>query len=444
MRIQSSLLALLAALALAGVLACPPPTGDLDDDDAVADDDDFSDDDDAGPDDDDSTVVDDDDFTIPPGTGLGGTILYQSVTGDLPTGPVRAGLAVIGDEGPPSEERWTNVVSEKGGLIGDTVYTVYVEGEPPDDDFAPVLEGDAEVAIYFPFTYVDLDNSGDHTQADHILGFSELLHAFIRFDGDDPPDEVEAWGGGYGWNTVEFDDLADGDDDLDVDHTPDGTNSAIGPEIRVALLSNSGGTVPLTTDVLLPTGSVVSAMHFSALDEDTPTVMDPERFTIPASNYELRAADLVDWNIAGTPPAAHIGPWPEADFDVDVALYWVFAYYDDGDQQFIPGTCDTPLAAGATRFLLWVEPSTLDLPTGFYAWLMDVPMGWSLFDTQLETFRLLVSGIELGPWDDVVGDDDDSAGDDDDSGGPDLGIPEECLPGDDDDSAGDDDDSSEP
>ena len=437
MRPATTLLALLAALAVAGILACPPPSGDLDDDDVVQDDDDFSDDDDAG-DDDDSAVVDDDDFTIPPGTGLGGTILYQSATGELPAGPVRAGLALMGAEGPPTEERWTQMVSEEGGLIGDTVYTVYVEGEPPDTDFFEILEGDAEVAIYFPFSYVDLDSSGDLSPADHILGFSQLLHAFFRFEGDDPPDVVEAWGGGYGWNTVEFGDISDDDEELDLDHTPEGTNSAIGPEIRVLLLPNGGGTVPLSTDVLLPTGSVVSAIHASALDTNTPTVPDFERYTVSASNYELRAEDLVDWQITGTPPANHLAPWGEdSGFDVDVAMYLVVGYYDDGDQELSIGTCDTLLAAGATRFLLWVEPSTLDLPTGFYAWLMDVPMGWTLFDTQLETFRLLASGIELGAWDEVIGDDDDSAAsdDDDDSAGPDLGIPDECLPGDDDDSA---------
>ena len=436
MRLAPSLLVLLASLAVVGVLACPPPSGDLDDDDAVEDDDDFTDDDDNVVDDD-STVVDDDDFTIPPGTGLGGTILYQSATGELPAGPVRAGLALMGEEGLPAEERWTHMVSEEGGLIGDTIYTVYVEGEPPDEDFFPVLEGDAEVAIYFPFSYVDLDASGDYSASDDILGFSDLLHTFIRFEGEDVPDGVQDWGGGYGWNTVLFADLTDEDEELDVDHTPDGTNSAIGPEIRVALLPNTGGTVPLTTDVLLPTGSVISAIHSSALDGDTPTVPDFERYTVPASNYELRAADLIDWQISGSPPAGHISPWGDDEaFQVDAAHYVVLGYYDDGDQELTLGTCDTPLALGAPRFLLWVEPSTLDLPTGFFAWLMGVPMGWTLFDTELNTWRLLISGIELAPFAEVVGDDDDSAaGDDDDSAGPDLGIPEECLPGDDDDSA---------
>jgi len=80
-------------------------------------------------------------------------------------------------------------------------------------------------------------------------------------------------------------------------------------------------------------------------------------------------------------------------------------------------------------------------------------MGWSLYDEELEAWRLFAAGISLGPVD-ALGDDDDSApgddddsaaGDDDDSAAPAaLGIPEECLPppGDDDDSAGDDDDSA--
>ena len=443
MRLARPWLALLLPVALAAFIGCPPPTGELDDDDVAEDDDDFSDDDD-NVDDDDSTVVDDDDFTIPPGTGLGGTILYQSASGQLPAGAVRAGLAHMGPEGLPDDERWSDQVAADG-LIGDTVYTVYVEGDPPDGDFFDILGGIAEASIYYPFTYVDVDGGGDYSAADHILGFSDLIHAFIRFDGEDVPDALEAWGGGGGWNTLEVDDLADDDDELDLSHTPEGTNSAIGPEIRITLLANSGGAVPLTTDVLMPTGSVVSAIHYSVFDEDVPNVSAPERFTTAASNYELRAEDLIDWNIAGSPATSHIGPWdPDADVTVDVALYYVVGYFDDGDQSFTWGTCDTLLTAGATRFLLWVEPSTLDLTSGFWAWLVDVPMGWTLYDTQLETWRLLISGIELASIGDVWGDDDDSAASDDDDSadGPDLGIPEECLPGDDDDSAASDDDDS--
>jgi hypothetical protein len=190
---------------------------------------------------------------------------------------------------------------------------------------------------------------------------------------------------------------------------------------------------------------VVSAIHSSALDSDVPTVAAPERFTVTASNYELRAADLVDWAIAGSPATSHIGPWVLNDqFTLDVAAYAVVGYFDDGDQQFTWGTCDTVLSVGATRYLVWVEPSALDLATGFAAWRLGVPMGWTLYDTQLVTWRLLVSGVELAPASDVWGDDDDSASSDDDdsAGGPDLGIPSECLPGDDDDSASSDDDDS--
>ena len=441
----TTLLAALGCLALT-VVACPPPEGHLDDDD-VTDDDDATDDDD-GADDDDAT--DDDDFTIPPGTPLAGVIEYTPSAGEVPTGAVRVGLWHASQELAPEEERWSDQVTEGGLLGGDTVYTVYVEGEPEASDLFDTGAG-FDLGFYVPFAYVDADASGGYTAGDPLLGTSEDLFIWISFEGD-LPEYLAVTGGGLGWNVVAWEDVADGDDDLDIDHTPDGTGSTTGPEISVELLPVNSGTVPLTTSVLHPTGSVVAALHTSAIGGG-PIVEDAVLFTHEASNGELRGAELLlDWPLSGAPPADHL---EELDGGLGVlsAFYIVFGWYDDGDEVFTGGTCDTILTFGSPRLLMYIDPSTLSPVSAFRAWQYGVPMGWSLFDQDQETWRLLAAGVELvsvadldeGDDDDSAADDDDSAADDDDSaegGGLDGEIPPECLPGDDDDSAPDDDDDS--
>jgi hypothetical protein len=120
--------------------------------------------------------------------------------------------------------------------------------------------------------------------------------------------------------------------------------------------------------------------------------------------------------------------------DLQGALYEAVVYFDDGDSAYTPSSCDTLLAAGVQRTLLWMEPSTLSLSEAFALQRAGHPLGWSLFDESLDTWRPFAVGIDLLPS--ALGDDDDSASDDD---APQ--IPPDCL-GDDDDSAGDDDDSA--
>ena len=435
----STLLLLVLGL-LVTLAACPPPAGNLDDDDATS----AQDDDDTTPsDDDDDSAADDDDFTIPPGIGLGGTIEYTPLAGEVPAGAVRMGLFTTTDELLPDEERWSQQVTEGGLIGGDTIYTVYVDGDPPAGDLLDTQAG-FEVALYVPFAYVDSNADGSYGQGDPLLGAGDVLFAWITFEGD-PPDYLVAAGGGLGWNIVDWADVVDGDDELEFEHTPEGTNSSNGPEVSVELLPVTGGTVPLATDVLHPTGSVVIGLHSSMLGGIP--VEDPQMFSMPVSNGELRGAELlVDWPVSGAPPAHHLSEM-DGGLGALSAFYLVVGYYDDGDEVLTIGTCDTLLSFGSPRLLMWVDPGSLTLAAGFRAQAYDVPIGWSLFDQALNTWRLLAAGMNLVTITELgSGDDDDSAGDDDDSSGSGPGfdgvIPAECVPGDDDDSAADDDDSA--
>ena len=88
-----------------------------------------------------------------------------------------------------------------------------------------------------------------------------------------------------------------------------------------------------------------------------------------------------------------------------------------------------------------MEPSTLNLEEAFSLQRSGQPLGWSLFNETLDTWRPFAVGLDLSLS--GLGDDDDSAGDDDDSAGAadTVEVSPDCL-GDDDDSAGDDDDSA--
>ncbi len=421
----SSLLLLLAALALT-FAACPPPEGSLDDDDTTDDDDD--DDDDVS--DDDDTGGDDDDFTIPPGIGLGGVLEYTPADGVLPPGAVRVGLVRLNPDGfVPDIERWSNEVSPDGLIGGDNIFTVYVEGDPDEADFFAAGDG-WEVALYYIVAYVDAGASSTYTDDDAILGFSTDLFAFARGAAEDPPKELVALGGGYGWNVVDYESLTEGEPD--IEHFPEGTNSATGPEISVDLLPVTGGVIPVSTTHLIPEGSVLGAFHTSIFGEGTP-VDDYLLFPQAMGNFELRGDLLLEWAIDGPPPAGHLGLLEG--FGVTGAIYLALGWYDDGDLDYSGGGCDIPLVAGYPEILMYVDPSSLTLTTAFQAQIFGFPMGWTLFDQELTAPRLFASGIQLedlSVLDGGGGDDDDSAGDDDDD-----------RAGDDDDSAGDDDDGDD-
>ena len=439
------LLALLGSLLI--LPACPPPEGNLDDDDASDDDDD---------DDDDDASTDDDDFTIPPGIPLGGVIEYSPSDGTIPPGAVRVGLFSADADGfAPAVERWSDEVTAKGGLLGgDNIYTVYVDGDPEEEeDFFPAGKG-WEVALYYAFAYVDGDSSGDYNAGDPILGSSPDIFGFARSASGETPADLSALGGGLGWNVVDYLTLG-ADDGPDIAHAPEGTNSATGPELSADLLPQQSGTIPVSTDLLIPTGSAVGAFHSSIFGGEGDPIAQFLLFPQVASNGELRGDTLVEWNITGPPPAAHLAPLEG--FGLNGASYLLLAWYDDGDLDYIGETCDIPLAAGHPTLLLYIDAAALSLGEAFQAQLFGFPMGWTIFDQDLEAPRPFASGMHLEPLsaldedegddDDSAGDDDDSApGDDDDSAGPidpvDT-IPAECLPpGDDDDSAGDDDDSA--
>ncbi|MCP4868760.1 MAG: hypothetical protein GY898_08580 [Proteobacteria bacterium] len=445
----------LALLTLLGLLlvipGCPPPEGNLDDDDTSDGDDDDDDDDD------DTTPPDDDDFTIPPGIPLGGVIEYSPADGEVPAGAVRVGLFAADPEGfAPGEERWSNeVVGAEGGLLGgDNIYTVYVDGDPEEDeDFFPGGLG-WEVALYFLFAYVDGDASDDYNPGDPILGSSTDLFGFVRSDNPEAPDELVALGGGLGWNVVDYLSLGD-DGEPDITHRPDGTNSSNGPELSVELLPQTSGTIPVSTSLFIPNGSAMGAFHLSIFGGEV--IDDFLQFPQAVGNGELRGDTLAEWNITGPPPAAHLAPLEG--FGLNGAYYLLFAWYDDGDLDYIQGTCDTPLAVGFPSLLMYIDPAALTLQQAFQSQIFGFPMGWTLFDQELEAPRPFTTGIQLehlSSLDDGGGDDDDSAGDDDDSSAGDDDdsaapldpvdtIPAECLPpsGDDDDSAGDDDDSAD-
>ena len=432
----AQLVLLLLLVLVLGLYACPPAAS-LDDDDIVQPDDDDDDDDD----DDTGGGGDDDDFTIPDGLPIGGNLLWQPSDGAVPAAQVRVGLFHVTAMPFNQAESFGALVAEEGLSGGSTIYTVYIKGEPESAEMIPFAEDSITAALYLPIAYIDENQDEGYDAGELLLGMGDSLVVFME-DLVPFPSALSGAGAGPGWNLLEVSYFDAGV--MDFSHVPEGTNSSNGPSISSDLLPNMGGMTSVRTDVVVPEGGVVAAWHWTAFT-DTP-VTNYEQFVTAASNEAAPGGTLLGWTVEGEPPSAHIGVLPppvgeeaepeggEATVALQGALYEAVVYFDDGDSAYTPSSCDTLLAAGNQRTLLWMEPSTLRLSEAFALQRAGQPLGWSLYDEPLDTWRPLAVGIDLLPS--PLGDDDDSAG------GDAAEIPPDCL-GDDDDSAGDDDDSAD-
>ena len=433
---------LLLALLACGLFACPPSSGD--DDDLVLPDDDDDDDDD---DDTVSADDDDDDFTIPDGLPLGGNLLWQTSDGEVPEQHVRVGLFDLSSLGGAPTEPFGVLISDSGLSSGNTIYTIYIKGEPSSGSLSPLADFGVDAVLYVPFAYVDDNEDSVYGFGELLLGASDTLLVFIE-DVVPFPGQLVDLGAGPGWNLLDATYLDTSV--LEFIHVPDGTNSSNGPSIRTQLLPDLGGSIPVRAEFSVPEGSVISAWSYHA----SSAALDPSAalFAVAASNDEANSSALLSWPVEGAPSNGHIALLPAhvvaaagssgvaSAAELSGALYRGVAYFDDGDQVFTAGGCDTLLALDEGRFLVWLEPSSLSLDTAYRLQRGGQSLGWSLFDESLDAWRPFAVGLDLmahsvGDDDDSAGDDDDSAGDDDDSAAHNSQIPAECL-GDDDDSAG--------
>jgi hypothetical protein len=407
-------------LGLLPLEACEPPVGDLpSDDDYVTDDDDDDDDDDA---------TDDDDTSVP-SVPLSGAIRHTANNGPVPQAPVNVGLMSLDLITLTfGAERFTTVTSESSIASGDTIYTLSIQEDPLDEDFAAMDESGTEVAFFGVFAYVDADASGQWNEAELILGSSEMLFGFARFPGEDIPDVLASVGAGAGWHLANYDSLID--EEGGVTHVPEGTNSTNGPLIEVDLLPRTGGNIPVTSGLTLPLGSQVSALHVSAEKLGVQDNLITQSQALSVAEPGLAG----EWTLAGDPPTSHsmdlsaLGfgagwttPFPSG------AAYSAYAWFDGGaDGNPTGDPCDSGLGFAEDRALMWLDAYSLSLTSAFSIQRTGVPLGWSLYDHSAEAFRVLSLGLTVTPAD------------------PPVSVPESCLPptGDDDDSAGDDDDSA--
>ena len=398
-------------LALGLLSGCP----EGDDDDTTVDDDDDDDDDDG----------DDDDATTPPaGVPMTGNLRWSPNDGALPAGAIRVGLfrmTFVGGVPSMGEETFSDQVT-KGGLTGNTLFTVYVEDMPGDLD---VVDGDTSAGVWVPFAYADSDASGGFNAGDGLIGTTDVFLAYIADEDEDLPGQLAAAGAGLGWNTVTY---PTGPASAEFVSTPLGTNSTNGPEILSRLIPVAGGTVPLTTSLEVPAPSRVAAWWDGSGTEPAA----PQMFLQAVSNNGVPGV-FADWAVGGAPPPADhledMGP-------TSVALYQAVVWYDGTEDDTFGGQCDLALGLGVERILAYVEPPGADLDAAFALHVENARPGWKLIEGELN--RPLASGMEIVPENSGGDDDDDSAGGDFYDQ-----LPDECRPvGDDDDSAGDDDDSA--
>ncbi len=438
------LVALLLSSFGLGLYACPPNVGDDDDLVLPANDDDDDDDDDTAP-----SGDDDDDFTIPEGLPVGGNLLWQASDGVVPTERIRVGLFELSSLDGQYVEPYGALVSAEGLTSGNSIYTVYIEDEPASSAMTPLSGFDVDAVLYVAFAYVDSSENDAYDSGELLLGASDSLVVFVE-DIVPFPSQLSALGAGPGWNLLDssFLDAAP----MDFTHVPEGTNSSNGPSIRTELLPDEGGSIQVRAEFSVPHGSVVSAWHHNVSTGDLDS--NVELFVTPASNDASQGAQLLSWSVEGAPPSTHIAVLPSpvgdqvgvpgggASLELQGALYRSVVYFDDGDQVFGAGGCDTLLAVGEGRPLVWLDPAALTLDVAYLLQRHGQTIGWSLFDESLGAWRPFAVGVDLtqvtaGDDDDSAGDDDDSAGDDDDSADSSNPIPDDCL-GDDDDSAADD------
>lgn len=372
-----ALTALLAALGLAG---CPARSGSLGDDDDSGRDDDDGGDDDGGDDD-----AGDDDATALP--AMQGELLH--VGGPIPPGTVRVGAFLASEGEGIAQERFSVAVADTLGT-GATAYALPLP-VPDDADLADMDDGDGRAAYYGLFAYVDRDGDGERDPGDRLLGSSPLFVGYLDV-ATPPPDPVQRWGGGAGWNIMDFEALEAGQAGLTP--IPDGTAPGEGllisldlvPVVDVTLAVGGG-------DLVFEQPARLTALH-NTLFEGAP-VDGFELTSVPAApGAPLRLP------LGGPPPPAHVSSFGGG--GLEGAFYFVGVYFDDGDGAFRPGTCDRPRAIGEGRFLSWLDPDALDPSTAWTVQRLDATTGWSLYDADLEFWIPITLGLQLSAVGDPI------------------------------------------
>jgi hypothetical protein len=269
-----------------------------------------------------------------------------------------------------------------------------------------------------------------------LLGSSEKLLGFARHSSEEPSDYLKTLGAAAGWNVLDYEGVWNSaleglisEGVTQVLSVPDGTNSTNGPLIEVGLLPRESGTVPVSSSVMLPGGTLISGLYYNSGS------FAPSAPLVQSQPLSVSAPGPAgDWAVAGPPPSDHLGSSAGVDLGLAAellpplgSLYSASAWFDgEADGSRTGSACDLVLAEATDRLLVWMEASSLQPTSAFAVQRSDVPLGWSLYDIQASAFRVLSLGLSITP------------------DGAEVVVPLECLPpsGDDDDSAGDDDDSA--